>query len=115
VPVKLEWRGDFFTKVLVRNNQSGGCVSYGNPAPEGDNFAGDNGFCSELGLSVIGRVSDFVEAGARLQSRYGQQWANYWENGDLKDVLDGSGESLGMNHAGYLQLRGIYLRVAPPI
>lgn len=115
LPVKFEWRGDFFTKVLVRNNQSGGCVTYGNPAPGGDNFSGDNGFCSELGLTAIGRVSDFVEAGARLQSRYGQQWANYWENGDLKDVLDGSGESLGMNHAGYLQLRGIYLRVAPPI
>lgn len=115
LPVKFEWRGDFFTKVLVRNNQSGGCVTYGNPAPEGDNFSGDNGFCSELGLTAIGRVSDFVEAGARIQSRYGQQWANYWENGDLKDVLDGSGESLGMNHAGYLQLRGVYLRVAPPI
>ncbi|MFZ9889633.1 MAG: hypothetical protein ACO3JL_19230, partial [Myxococcota bacterium] len=114
-PVKFEWRGDFFTKVLTRNNQSGGCVSYGNPAPEGDNFSGDNGFCSELGLTAIGRVSDYVEAGARIQSRYGQQWANYWENGDLKPVIDGSGESLGMNHAGYLQLRGIYLRVAPPI
>jgi hypothetical protein len=115
LPVSFEWRGDFFTKVLVRNNQSGGCVSYGNPAPEGDNFSGDNGFCSELGLTAIGRVSDFIEAGARIQSRYGQQWANYWENGDLRSVIDGSGESLGMNHAGYLQLRGLFLRVAPPI
>lgn len=114
-PLKLQWRGDFFTKVLIRNNQSGGCVSYGNPAPEGDNFSGDNGFCSELGLTAIGRVSDFAEAGARIQSRWGMQWADWYENGDLKEVADGSGESLGMNHAGYLQLRGIYLRVAPPI
>jgi hypothetical protein len=45
-PVSLSWRGDFFTKFLVRNNQSGGCVSYGNPSPEGDNFSGDNGICS---------------------------------------------------------------------
>lgn len=115
VPVSLSWRGDFFTKVLIRNNQSGGCVSYGNPAPEGDNFSGDNGFCSELGLTVVGRVSDFAEAGARIQSRWGAQWADWYENGDLKDFLDGSGESLGENHAAYLQLRGIYLRVSPPI
>jgi hypothetical protein len=113
--VRFEWRGDFFTKMLVRNNQSGGCVTYGNPAPEGDNFSGDNGICSELGLTARGIVSDYVEAGARIQSRFGASWADYWENGDLKSALDGSGESLGMNHASYLQLRGIYLRVAPPI
>jgi hypothetical protein len=114
-PVSLSWRGDFFTKFLVRNNQSGGCVSYGNPAPEGDNFSGDNGICSELGLSVVGRVSDRVEAGARIQSRFGADWTDWYENGDLRVVGDGSGESLGQNHAAYLQLRGVYLRVAPPI
>jgi hypothetical protein len=115
LPVTLSWRGDFFTKMLIRNNQSGGCVSYGNPAPEGDNFSGDNGICSELGLTVTGRVSDRVEAGARLQTRFGAQWAEWYENGDERDVPDGSGESLGQNHGAYLQLRGIYLRVAPPI
>jgi hypothetical protein len=115
IPVSLSWRGDFFTKMLIRNNQSGGCVSYGNPAPEGDNFSGDNGICSELGLTIIGRVSDRVEAGARIQSRFGAQWAEWYENGDERDVPDGSGESLGQNHAAYLQLRGVYLRVAPPI
>ncbi|MBM4282156.1 MAG: hypothetical protein FJ137_15825 [Deltaproteobacteria bacterium] len=115
VPVSLSWRGDFFTKFLVRNNQSGGCVSYGNPSPEGDNFSGDNGVCSELGLTVLGRVSDRVEAGARIQSRFGAQWADWYENGDERDVGDGSGESLGQNHAAYLQLRGVFLRVAPPI
>ena len=115
LPVSFSWRGDFYTKMLIRNNQSGGCVSYGNPAPEGDNFSGDNGICSELGLTIIGRVSDRVEAGARIQSRFGAQWAEWYENGDKDDVPDGSGESLGQNHAAYLQLRGIYLRVAPPI
>lgn len=115
LPVSLTWRGDFFTKMLVRNNQSGGCVSYGNPSPEGDNFSGDNGICSELGLTVTGRVSDRVEAGARLQTRFGAQWADWYENGDERDTGDGSGESLGQNHGAYLQLRGIYLRVAPPI
>jgi hypothetical protein len=115
IPLSLSWRGDFFTKMLVRNNQSGGCVSYGNPSPEGDNFSGDNGICSELGLTVTGRVSDRVEAGARLQTRFGAQWADWYENGDERDTADGSGESLGQNHGAYLQLRGIYLRVAPPI
>ncbi|MDP2339367.1 MAG: hypothetical protein Q8O67_00300 [Deltaproteobacteria bacterium] len=115
LPVSLTWRGDFFTKLMVRNNQSGGCVSYGNPAPEGDNFSGDNGICSELGLTLTGRVSDRVEVGARIQTRFGAQWADWFENGDERDVADGSGESLGQNHAAYLQLRGIYLRVAPPI
>lgn len=114
-PLSLEWKGDFFTKMLLRNNTSGGCVSYGNPAPEGDNFAGDNGICSELGLTVIGRVSDRVEAGARIQSRFGAQWAEWYENGDRRAAPDGSGESLGQNHAAYLQLRGIFLRLAPPI
>jgi hypothetical protein len=114
-PVSLSWKGDFFTKLLLRNNTSGGCVSYGNPAPEGDNFSGDNGICSELGLTVTGRVSDRVEAGARIQSRFGATWTEWYENGDRRDVADGSGESLGQNHASYLQLRGIYLRIAPPI
>ena len=85
LPVSLAWRGDFFTKLMVRNNQSGGCVSYGNPSPEGDNFSGDNGICSELGLTVTGRVSERVEVGARLQTRFGAQWADWFENGDERD------------------------------
>lgn len=114
-PASITFKGDFFTKLLLRNNTSGGCVSYGNPAPEGDNFSGDNGLCSELGLTIVGRVSDRVEAGARIQSRFGATWTEWYENGDLGDEPDGSGESLGQNHAAYLQLRGIYLRIAPPI
>jgi hypothetical protein len=114
-PLSFTLRGDFFTKLMLRNNTSGGCVSYGNPAPEGDNFSGDNGVCSELGLTFIGRVSDRVEAGARIQSRFGAQWAEWYENGDLGTEPDGSGQSLGQNHASYLQLRGVFLRIAPPI
>lgn len=115
IPLSFELHGEFFTKFLTRNNASGGCVTYGNPAPEGDNFSGDNGICSTLSLSVLGKVSDHVEVGARIQSRFGAQWASWWENGDLRDVIDGSGESLGMNHAAYMRLRGLYLRVSPPI
>src|SRR5205807_5497025 len=72
-PVSFQWKADLFTKLLLRNNASGGCVSYGNPSPQGDNFSGDNGICSVLGLDVVGRVSDRVEIGARLESRYGQE------------------------------------------
>ncbi|MCP4498978.1 MAG: hypothetical protein GY822_03300 [Deltaproteobacteria bacterium] len=115
LPISFELRGDFFTKFLTKNNSSGECVSYGNPAPQGDNFSGDNGVCSELGLTIVGKVSEHVEMGARIQSRYGAQWANWWENGDRKANVDSSGESLGMNHASYLQLRGIYLDARLPI
>ncbi|MBN2358325.1 MAG: hypothetical protein JXR83_02670 [Deltaproteobacteria bacterium] len=113
--MKLEWKGDTYTKFMFRNNQSNGCVTWGNPHPLGDNFSGENGICSELGLTVNGHVSRAVEVGARLQTRYGQEWADWWENGDRRTVLDTTGESLGMNHAAYLQLRGVYVQVAPPI
>ena len=43
-------------------------------------------------------------------------WQDWWENGDLKPgVYDTSGESLGMNHASYIKLRGAWVRAAPPI
>jgi hypothetical protein len=52
----------------------------------------------------------------RLQSRWGALWQDWWENGDLKPgVQDTSGESVGMNHAQYIKLRGAYVRLAPPI
>jgi len=113
--MKLVWKGDSYTKFMFRNNQSNGCVTWGNPHPLGDNFAGENGICSELGLTLEGHVSKLVEVGARIQSRYGQEWADWWENGDRRTVMDTTGESLGMNHASYLQLRGVYVQAAPPI
>lgn len=114
--MKLNWKGDAYSKFIFRNNQSNGCVTWGNPHPLGDNFSGDNGMCSELGLTLKGQVSRLVEVQARLQTRFGQQWADWYENGDQKPGgLDTTGESEGLNHAAYLQLRGIYLRLSPPI
>lgn len=113
--MKLQWQGDAYTKFMFRNNQSNGCVTWGNPHPLGDNFSGENGICSELGLTLKGQVSKLVEVQARIQSRYGQEWADFFENGDRRVGLDSTGESLGMNHAAYLQLRGVYVRVSPPI
>ncbi|MFH1809099.1 MAG: hypothetical protein ABIJ09_10165 [Pseudomonadota bacterium] len=113
--MKLEIRGDTYTKLMFRNNQSNGCVTWGNPHPLGDNFSGENGMCSELGLTVIGHVSQLVEVQARLQTRYGQEWADFYENGDRRIRLDTTGESLGQNHGAYLQLRGVYVRLSPPI
>lgn len=114
--MKLSWKGDAYSKFMFRNNQSNGCVTWGNPHPQGDNFSGDNGMCSELGLTVIGQVSRLVQVQARLQTRFGQQWADWYENGDENPGgIDTTGESQGLNHAAYLQLRGVYLRLSPPI
>lgn len=115
-------RSEIFTKWLYQNDQSQGTVSLGNPNVEGDNFSGNNGIGSELALNLSGNVTPEVEAGARIQSRFGQQWADFYENGDLAvdengrpTGVDSTGESLGQNHAAYLQLRGIYVRIAPPV
>ncbi len=120
--LSLSWRADLYSKILYQNDQSQGSVTFGTPHPRGDNYAGNNGFASEISLQLIGRVSDKVEAGARLKSRFHRQWSDFYENGDLavddKGLPAGAnatGESLGMNHAGYIQLRGIYLRMSPPI
>lgn len=111
----IEVKGEAYTKFLYRNNSSQGCVTYGNPHPRGDNFSGDNGACPELAISLLARPISQVEAGFRLQSRYGMQFADYFENGDLRDRPDGSSESLGQNHSGPIQLRGIYVRVSEPL
>jgi hypothetical protein len=121
--LSLKWRADTYTKLLYQNDQSQGSVTFGTPHPRGDNYAGNNGFASELVLYIDGRVSDKVEAGARIKSRFHRQWADFYENGDMavdKDSglpsgADATGESLGMNHAAYFQLRGLYLRLSPPI
>ena len=118
----LRWRAETYTKILYQNNQTQGSVTYGTPHPRGDNYAGNNGFASELVLYVDGRVSDKVEVGARIKSRFHRQWADFYENGDLAvdesglpAGADATGESLGMNHAAYIQLRGLYVRMKPPI
>lgn len=120
--LSLSWRAETFTKILYQNDQTQGSISYGTPHPRGDNFTGNNGFASEITLYLDGKVSDRVEVGARVKSRFHRQWAEFYENGDLAvDAsglprgADGTGESLGMNHAAYIQLRGLYVHVRPPI
>ncbi|MBT9559226.1 MAG: hypothetical protein IV100_24545, partial [Myxococcales bacterium] len=113
--VNFDLSGGIYTKWLYRNNDSQGVLSYGNPFWP-DNLSGDNGVGSEFELGIKGRVGENVEAGARLQSRFGSLWQDWWENGDIAyDEVNTSGESLGMNHAQYIKLRGYYIRASLPI
>jgi len=108
--------GRLYTKWLYRNNDSQGLLTYGNPFWP-DNMAGDNGVGTEFELKVFGRVSKYVQTYVRLKSRFGELWQDWWENGDMKygGTVNTSGESMGMNHASYIKLRGFYVRFAPPI
>lgn len=106
--------GKIYTKYMYKNDDTQGCLSLSNPFWV-DNIGGSNGACTEFELSIRARVGPKVSAGVRLQSRWGMLWQDWWENGDLKPVHDTSGESLGMNHAAYVKLRGAYVRFAAPI
>lgn len=109
--------GKIYTKWLYRNDDSQGVLTYGNPFWP-DDITGNNGVGSEFELKVTGRVSQYVEAGARIKSRFGALWQDWWENGDIRygvGEVNTSGESMGMNHAQYMRLRGAYIRFAPPI
>lgn len=110
-------RFDVFMKGLYQNDQSNGSVWLGNPHPEGDNYSGSNGVAGVLGIHIDGRVVENITAGGRLETRFGQQFADFYENGDLRvddngrpSGVDATGESLGMNHAAYAQLRGLYIQ-----
>ncbi len=103
-----------YTKWLFRNNDRQGNLWLGHPA-EKDNYSGDNGVASEFELTFRGKVSRYVNAGVRIKSRFGAIWHNWWENGDMRDIPDNSGESLGMNHAEYIRLRGYWFRIKPPV
>jgi hypothetical protein len=107
---------DIFMKGLYQNDQSQGSTWLGNPHPEGDNYSGTNGIAAVLGIRIDGHVTESLTAGARLETRFGQQFADFYENGDSSvgdngqpGTIDATGESLGMNHAAYAQLRGIYI------
>ena len=78
---------------------------------------GDNGVGSEFELKVFGRVSKYVEGYARLASRFGEYWQDWWESGNRSSngTINTSGDSEGMNHASYIKLRGVYVRAAIPI
>jgi hypothetical protein len=107
--------GKIYTKYMYQNDNTQGCLSLSNPFWV-DNIGGHNGACTEFELGITARIGPRVSAGVRLQSRWGAMWQDWWENGDLKPgVQDTSGESLGMNHASYVKLRGAFLRMAPPI
>jgi len=106
--------GSIYTKWLYRNNDQGGILSYGNPFwPE--NFSGDNGVGSEFEWTITGRPSRFVTAEVRLKSRFGSTWHDFFENGNINYPEENtSGETLGMDHAEYIKLRGYSLDIRPP-
>jgi hypothetical protein len=116
--VNFDLAGRIYTKWLYRNDDSQGVLSLGNPFWP-DDIAGDNGAGTEFELKIFGRVSKYVQAYARLQSRFGEMWQDWWESGERKweyaGVENTSGDSLGMNRASYIKLRGTYVRVAIPI
>ncbi len=110
----FDFAGQIFTKWLYRNNDSQGILFLGNPAFK-DNFSGDNGVASEFEMTIRGKVSRYVTAGVRIKSRFGALWHNWWENGDLQPLANNTGESLGMNHAEYMKLRGYWFRIRVPV
>ncbi len=112
----FELSGKIYNKWLYRNNDSQGVLTLGNPFWPKEGISGDNGAGSEFELNIKGTVSQYVLATVRLESRFGSIWQDWWENGDIKyDSPNTSGESLGMNHAEYIKLRGYNIRLAPPI
>ncbi len=119
----FELNGKIYTKYLYKNDDTRGCLSLSNPFWP-DNIGGGNGICSEFELNILGRVSKFVTAGIRIKSRFGALWQGWWENGDTRWAIppseprfneNTSGEVLGMNHAQYMKLRGLYIRANLPI
>ena len=111
----FELYGKLYTKWLYRNNDRAGVLTLGNPFWP-DNMAGDNGVATEFELNIKGRVGDKVQAGVRIKSRFGGIWQDWWENGDISyDAENTSGESLGMNRATYMKLRGYWIQAQLPI
>lgn len=112
---RFDLAGRLYTKWLYRNNDSQGILSYGNPFWP-DDIAGDNGVGTEFELQLFGKVSSRVQAYARLQSRFGELWQDWWESGERKygDQANTSGDSLGMNRASYIKLRGTWVRAVIP-
>ncbi len=117
----FELNGKIYTKWLYKNDATRGCLNLSNPFWI-DNLGGGNGVCSEFELNIRGRVSKYVSGGVRLKSRFGALWQNWWENGDTRwdndnnlFVENTSGESMGMNHAQYIKLRGAWIRAKLPI
>ena len=113
---KFDLGARIYTKHLYANNDSQGTLWLGNPFWP-DQIAGSNGVSSQLEITLTGRVSEYVTAGARIASRYGERWQDYWESGNrmYDDVQNTSGDSAGMNRAAYLKLRGPWILLNPGI
>jgi hypothetical protein len=105
-----------YVKHLYANDDSQGTLWLGNPFWP-DQIAGSNGVSSQLEITLSGRVSDAVSAGARIASRYGERWQDYWESGNRMygDTVNTSGDSVGMNRAAYLKLRGPWIQLSPEL
>lgn len=112
---RFDLAGRIYTKWMYQNDDSQGTLTLGTPFPQGDNFSGGNGVGTEFELKIMGAVSNAVRAEVRLKSRFGSLWQDWWENGDRADQVDLSGESLGMNHAEYVKLRGYSIDANLPI
>ena len=112
---RFDLSGRLYTKWLYQNDDSQGLVTYGNPFWP-DNTAGNNGVGTEFELKLSGRISKFVRAQVRLKSRFGALWHDWWESGDRDfPTPNTSGNSLGMNHAEYIKLRGYWIELNLPI
>ena len=109
---KFEIDGRIYTKHMYQNDDSQGLLSLGNPFWP-DKVSGHNGVGTEFELTFRGKVSESVEAGARVASRFGQRWQDWWESGasDFGGQENTSGDSAGMNRAAYMQLRGSYVQL----
>jgi hypothetical protein len=104
-----------YTKWLYRNDDSQGVLWLGNPFWP-DDIAGNNGVATEFELLATGRVSKWVRAGAKMKTRFGNDWHDWWESGENKyDEHNTSGDSLGMNRAAYLKFRGFYVHINPDL
>ena len=107
-----------YTKWLYSNTDSQGVLWLGNPFWP-DDIVGQNGVATEFELNFTGTVSRYVDAGARLKTRFGGMWHDWWESGARKWEYGGeentSGDSLGMNRAMYVKFRGFYVNLNPDI
>jgi hypothetical protein len=93
----ITWSGKIYTSWLYGNDVSEHSV-YVDPFGDG----GHNGINSELELNLAMHVSDYVEAGARIDSRFRKNyWATYWNNDDL-------------DKAQYMKLRGVWVKFKTP-
>jgi len=115
---KFDLNAKIYSKWLYRNDDKEGVLWLGNPFWP-DDIAGNNGVATEFELNFVGNVSKYVKAGAKLKSRFGGLWHDWWVSGERKFEYLGehntSGDSLGMNRAMYIKFRGFYVDLNPDV